>query len=218
MVLTGAADEQSARATMEAGADDLLLKPLDFAQLERKLIAAGRVTELHARLHDNARHDALTGLSNRLRLAEDLELLCGRVERYGHAYCVALFDVDDFKSINDEFGHQQGDEVLAAVAGVLRELSRDIDLPARYGGEELAVVLPQTDSEGAALLAERMREAVERLRVPRVGGHGSLHVTASFGVAAVPASARDKEALLRAADEALYRAKRAGKNRVVRAG
>ena len=81
-----------------------------------------------------------------------------------------MLDIDDFKQVNDEYGHQQGDEVLTAVAGVLRELSRDIDLPARYGGEELAVVLPQTDAEGAAQVAERMREAIEACRIPSLDG------------------------------------------------
>src|SRR5919109_920726 len=136
IVLTGAADEESARAAMEAGADDLLLKPLDVAQLERKLIAAGRVTALHRRLHDDARHDLLTGLGNRLRLAEDLEVLCGRVERYGHSYCVALFDVDDFKGYNDAAGHLAGDGVLRAVAQALQRQVRSGDAPYRYGGEE----------------------------------------------------------------------------------
>ena len=93
---------------------------------------------------------------------------------------------------------------------MLRELSRDIDEPARYGGEEMAVVLPQTEIEGAAQLAERMREAIEALRIPRLDGEGDLHVTASFGVASVPSSASDKDSLIAAADAALYRAKRGG--------
>jgi two-component system chemotaxis response regulator CheY len=115
VVLTGAADEASARAAMEAGADDVLLKPLDAADLERKLIAAERVTAMHRRLHADARHDPLTGIGNRLRLAEDLEAVCGRVERYGHAYCVAIADVDRFKAYNDAHGHPRGDDVLRAV-------------------------------------------------------------------------------------------------------
>ena len=105
---------------MEAGADDLLLKPLDVAQLERKLIAAGRVTALHRRMHADARQDTLTGLGNRLRLAEDLEALCGRVARYGHVYCAALFDIDGFKGYNDGAGHLAGDDVLRRVAARAR--------------------------------------------------------------------------------------------------
>jgi diguanylate cyclase (GGDEF)-like protein len=129
-----------------------------------------------------------------------------------------MLDLDDFKHVNDSYGHQQGDEVLAQVAGVLRYVTRELDTPARYGGEELAIILPQTDAAGAELLAERMRVAVEALHVPRVGGRGTLSVTASFGVAAVPESAPDHAGLIAAADAALYAAKRAGKNRVERAG
>jgi diguanylate cyclase (GGDEF)-like protein len=100
------------------------------------------------------------------------------------------------------------------VADVLRTLSRDIDAPARYGGEELAVILPETGLEGAVLLAERMREAITGIQVRGARGGGSLQVTASFGVAAAPESAFDREGLVAVADAALYRAKRAGKNRV----
>jgi diguanylate cyclase (GGDEF)-like protein len=128
-----------------------------------------------------------------------------------------MLDLDHFKQINDEYGHQQGDEVLTMVADVLRDFSRDIDAAARYGGEELAIVLPQTDAEGAEQLAERIREAVERLEVPRVDGDGSLRPQASFGVASLPESAATREGLIAAADAALYPAKRAGRNRVERA-
>jgi diguanylate cyclase (GGDEF)-like protein len=107
-----------------------------------------------------------------------------------------------------------GDHVLAAVAGVVRELSRDVDAPARYGGEEMAVILPGTDAEGALQLAERMREAIAALRVPKIGEGGHLQVTASFGAGSVPESAADKDGLIAAADAALYRAKRNGRNRV----
>jgi diguanylate cyclase (GGDEF)-like protein len=172
---------------------------------------------LHETVERQAVTDELTGLANARAFRSILEREIERSRRFQSSLGLVMVDLDDFKQVNDEHGHQQGDEVLASVAAVLREHSRDIDAPARYGGEELAVVLPQTDSEGAAQLAERMREAVERLRVPRVGGHGSLHVTASFGVAALPESAFDQEELVAAADAALYRAKRSGKNRVERA-
>jgi diguanylate cyclase (GGDEF)-like protein len=210
MVLTGAADEQAARASMEAGADDLLHKPLDVAQLERKLIAAGRVTTLHRRLHDDARHDPVTGLGNRLRLAEDLELLCGRVERYGHVYCIALFDIDDFKGYNDAAGHLAGDGVLRAVAQRLQREIRSGDALYRYGGEEFLVLLPEQSLESAALAAERLRAAVEALALPHPAG-GT--VTVSVGVAGTAEGCRPDE-LFELADQALYRAKADGRNRV----
>jgi len=211
IVLTGAADEESARAAMEAGADDLMVKPLDPAQLERKLIAAGRVTALHRRMHDAARHDALTGIGNRLRLAEDLEALCGRVQRYGHVYSVALFDVDKFKGYNDAYGHRAGDEALRAVAGALRDTTRSGDQVYRYGGEEFVVLLPEQSLDSAAHAAERLRAAVEALAIEHPGG-GPL--TVSAGVAGLEQPATGPDELLELADRAMYRAKEAGRNRV----
>ncbi len=173
--------------------------------------------DLHETVQLQAITDELTGLSNVRQLHEALDREFERGRRFDTPIGFVLLDLDNFKNINDTYGHLQGDEVLVQVAGVLRELSRDIDEPARYGGEEMAVVLPQTDVVGAAMLAERMREAIERLRIPRLDGQGDLEVTASFGVASVPSSASDKGSLVAASDDALYRAKRAGKNRVERA-
>jgi diguanylate cyclase (GGDEF)-like protein len=211
VVLTGAVDEATARAAMEAGADDVLLKPLDAADLERKLIAAERVTAMHDRLHADARHDPLTGIGNRLRLAEDLEAVCGRVERYGHAYCVAIADVDHFKAYNDAHGHPRGDEVLVAVATALRETVRTGDTVYRYGGEEFVVLLPEQTLDGARLAAERLRAAVEALALPHPGGGA---VTVSIGVAGLGDGSCAPDALFEAADAALYAAKEAGRNRV----
>jgi diguanylate cyclase (GGDEF)-like protein len=211
MVLTGAADEDSARVTMEAGADDLLHKPLDPAQLERKLIAADRVTNLHRRMHEDARHDTLTGLGNRLRLAEDLEALCGRVARYGHVYCVALFDVDHFKGLNDAAGHRAGDDVLREVAGALQREIRSGDAVYRYGGEEFLVLLPEQSIESAVLAAERLRAAVQQLALPHPAGDV---VTVSAGVAGLDDPSCDPAQVFELADQALYRAKAAGRNRV----
>jgi diguanylate cyclase (GGDEF)-like protein len=128
-----------------------------------------------------------------------------------------MLDIDDFKSINDTYGHQQGDLVLREVARILRENSREIDAPARYGGEELAVVLPQTDQNGAFNLAERVRAGIEELSLPVLDGGGTMSVTASLGVASLAGSAADADELVAAADAALYRAKRGGKNQTVRA-
>ena len=173
--------------------------------------------DLYATLQRQAVTDQLTGLSTRRQMDREIDRELDRRRRFGTPIGLVLLDIDDLKQANDRYGHPQGNEVLSAVAGVVRELSRDIDEPVRWGGEEFAVVLPQTDVEGAAELAERMRQAIERLRVPRLDGGGELHVTASFGVASVPESASDREELIEAALEALSCAKRAGKNRVERA-
>jgi diguanylate cyclase (GGDEF)-like protein len=172
---------------------------------------------LHETVERQAVTDELTGLFNRRRFQEAMATEVERSRRFGQPVGLVLLDLDDFKSVNDTHGHQQGDLVLREVARVLRETSREIDEPARYGGEELAVVLPGTDLEGAYNLAERVRAGIEELALPVLDGEGILRVTASFGVATLPGSAEDMRGLVAAADEALYRAKRAGKNRTVRA-
>ena len=173
--------------------------------------------DLHATVQREAITDELTGLANRRQMDRAIDREFDRRRRFGTPIGLVLLDIDDFKRVNDSYGHPQGDEVLIAVANVLRGLTREIDEPARWGGEEFAVVLPQTDARGAQELAERMRKQVEQLRVPRLGGGRELAVTASFGVASVPESAADSERLFEAAFMALSRAKRAGKNRVERA-
>jgi diguanylate cyclase (GGDEF)-like protein len=172
---------------------------------------------LHETVERQAVTDELTGLFNRRRFQEAMATEVERSKRFGQPVGLVLLDLDDFKAVNDTYGHQQGDLVLREVARVLRETSREIDEPARYGGEELAVVLPGTDLEGAYNLAERVRAGIEELALPLLDGEGALRVTASFGVATLPGSADDMRELVAAADEALYRAKRAGKNRTVRA-
>ncbi|WCB91591.1 hypothetical protein DSM104299_00263 [Baekduia alba] len=174
---------------------------------------------LHETVNRQAVTDELTGLSNRRRFQETMSAEVERSKRFGTELGLVMLDIDDFKSVNDSYGHQQGDLVLREVAKILRASSREIDEPARYGGEELAVVLPGTDLQGAHQLAERVREGVESLRLPILGDDDAepLRVTASFGAAALPASAEDVRGLVAAADEALYQAKRAGKNRTISA-
>jgi diguanylate cyclase (GGDEF)-like protein len=172
---------------------------------------------LHETVERQAVTDELTGLFNRRRFQEAMSTEVERSKRFGQPLGLVLLDLDDFKTVNDTYGHQQGDLVLREVARVLRETSREIDEPARYGGEELAVVLPGTDLEGAYNLAERVRLGIEELTLPVLDGEGALRVTASFGVATLPGSAEDLRDLVAAADDALYRAKRAGKNRTERA-
>ncbi|MFL5780066.1 MAG: diguanylate cyclase [Thermoleophilaceae bacterium] len=187
-----------------------------FAYLTGQAAVSIENVDLHETVRLQAVTDELTGLSNRNHFQETLDSEIERSRRFGTDVGVVMLDIDDFKQVNDTYGHPQGDLVLVEVGRVLRELSRDIDEPARYGGEELAVILPQTDLNGAELLAERMRSAIADLQIKRTDGDGVLHVTASFGVASLPACASDRESLIAEADAALYRAKRAGKNRVMR--
>ncbi|HEX2085023.1 MAG TPA: diguanylate cyclase [Solirubrobacteraceae bacterium] len=172
--------------------------------------------ELHETVQRQAVTDELTGLSNHRRFQEALASELERARRFETGIGLVMLDVDNFKQVNDTYGHQVGDRVLREVARVLRTESREVDEPARYGGEELAVILPAADLDGAYGLAERVRQGIASLEIP-VDGDGRLKVTASFGAAALPESAHDQGTLIAAADAALYAAKRAGKNRTVRA-
>ena len=171
-------------------------------------------------MHENTRREALTdeltGLANVRRFGDALSRELERTRRFSGQFSLML-DIDDFKRVNDEFGHQQGDVVLVEVARELRDQCREIDHVAGYGGEEMALILPETDLAGAVHLAERVRRAIARRPIGRLDGDGVIAVTASFRVAAVPESASDAQGLIAAADGALSRAKRAGKNRVATA-
>src|SRR5262249_18429924 len=128
---------------------------------------------LHETVERQAITDELTGLSNRRRFQETMAAEVERSRRFGQELGLVLLDIDDFKAVNDTYGHQQGDVVLREIAKVLRASGREIDEPARYGGEELAVILPGTNLEGAFELAERVREGIEKLRLPILGDDGA---------------------------------------------
>ena len=189
-----------------------------FAYLASQAAISIENVDLHETIQRQAVTDELTGLFNHRRFQEVMTAEVERTRRFGQELGLIMLDIDNFKRVNDTYGHLQGDLVLREVARVLRESSREIDEPARYGGEEMAVALPQTGIEGAFEFAERVRQRIEALQLPLLDAEGTLRVTASFGAASLPHSAKlDKDALVAAADAALYRAKRSGKNRTVKA-
>jgi diguanylate cyclase (GGDEF)-like protein len=187
-----------------------------FSYLAGQVARSMENVELHETTARRSVTDELTGLSNRRAFDDALAAEVERAKRFSTDVGLVLIDLDDFKLVNDTYGHPQGDVVLREVARVLRNSSREVDHPARYGGEELAAILPGTDLDGAFNRAERVRELIGQLRVPRLDGGGTLSITASCGVAAARAASADGRALVQAADNALYEAKRSGKNKSVR--
>jgi diguanylate cyclase (GGDEF)-like protein len=178
-----------------------------FANLAAIAIQNARTYE---EMERQAISDGLTGIHNYRHFHESLQAEVSRAGRYDEHFCLLMMDLDHFKLVNDTIGHQKGDDVLRAVAGVLRRCSRESDDLARYGGEEFTMILPLTTLEEAKTLAERIRASVALLDP----GHADLRVTMSIGVSAYPESATDSDGVLGAADAALLRAKAAGRNRV----
>ncbi|KRE76634.1 diguanylate cyclase [Arthrobacter sp. Soil761] len=220
MLLTSQGSRDDVLAGLEAGADDYVTKPLDPFVLHTRLLVAQRVTTLHAdlahyrtMLSHQARTDPLTGLSNRLKLTEDLQQLHARSLRYGEEYCLAMRDVDNFKSYNDIYGHQAGDFALQAVGAALATVARASDGVYRYGGEEFLLILPRQTLQGAKEMLERALHAVQTLNITH-SGDPTGHLTLSAGISAFADYHAEADNVLREADAALYAAKATGRNRV----
>ncbi|MEJ1964342.1 MAG: diguanylate cyclase [Gammaproteobacteria bacterium] len=227
LLLTGHLTTDDVVVGLGAGADDYVKKPANQAELLARLSAGSRIVTLEQSLREAKEKiellsvtDSLAGTFNRRYLNDQILKEVERARRYGHSLAAIMADLDRFKRINDERGHQTGDEVLRRFADCAKSLIRPSDWIARYGGEEFVIVLPETDAAGAATVAEKIREQCAAAPMPLASG--DLVVTSSFGVAALLPGSQSPDAaaaeLLREADAALYNSKHEGRNRVTIAG
>jgi len=227
--LSTRAEPKDVAAAIEAGGDDFLTKPVDEIILKAKLIAMQRIASMRHKLiavskdleqvnfilQRQAEVDGLTGLANRRLLDRHLTREIARCTRTLSPLSIIMADIDHFKAYNDHYGHIAGDSCLKKVAKVLGDtISRSNDLACRYGGEEFCIVLPDTDKQGVAHVAEHLRTKVEKLEIPHIKNGGV--VTLSLGTSTtVPEHGCTAEQLLEGADKALYEAKQGGRNKVV---
>jgi two-component system cell cycle response regulator len=206
---------------LEIGVNDYLTRPFDKCELNARVCTQIRKKRYSERLRDNVQMsiemaitDALTGLHNRRYMESHIGALIEQASARGKPLAVSLLDIDFFKSVNDTYGHDAGDDVLREFANRIRKSIRGIDLACRYGGEEFVVLMPETDLAVAAAVSERLRRRIasEPFRVQQ--GARQIEVTISIGIAAL-GGGDDAAMLVKRADQALFRAKRDGRNRVV---
>jgi diguanylate cyclase (GGDEF)-like protein len=220
IVMTDADDNTDRNLAFSNGANDFINKPIDEIELTARVnvhyTLSSTIRELeasHEALQQQATTDPLTKLENRRAFFDQAEELHALHNRYGSTYSVLMLDIDYFKKINDNYGHDGGDKVLIAIAAVLKDLTRGVDTVARIGGEEFAILLPDTNRLGSAVMAERVRSAIELHNLDIDGT--SLTITVSIGIASQDAEHTDSvRDLMRIADKRLYLAKDMGRNRI----
>ena len=211
LFLSGTSNAEDKIQGLDLGAVDYVTKPFDAFELRARVRAALRTKHLQDMLFEHAHIDPLTGLPNRRALMERLQSEWARIERHGGRLAFIMADIDHFKHFNDQYGHHVGDHLLQKVAGAIADQCRETDLPARFGGEEFAIVVPDEGTADAVHLAERCRREIAKTCI---AVHDEMiSTTASFGVADTRGVA-SLEILMQRADEALYRAKAGGRNLV----
>lgn len=211
LLLTGNTDSASVVMGMDAGADDYIRKPFHPAELKARLRSGKRIVELEEKLRRQATLDSLTGVLNRGAIMERFAIEMDRAYRDGANLCIAMVDLDHFKSVNDTCGHTVGDRVLCETASRMTSVLRPYDSAGRYGGEEFIIVFPKCDVAQAFSIAERVRRAISI--APVRTNWDAVSVTASIGIAEA-LRYRNADSVIRDADDALFRAKQAGRNRV----
>jgi two-component system, cell cycle response regulator len=213
ILLTSKGRKEDLIKGLEAGADDYLIKPFDHEELRIRIKIGERIISLERRILQLANTDSLTGVLNRRAFMERLQIEVDRALREDSPLSIVLADLDHFKSINDQYGHQTGDLVLQKFAEQLCALSRQYDFVGRYGGEEFTICFPGLDASNVALVAERMRRNVENLEIPISNPSQFIRFTASFGTASLCREYEEPlNALIARADETMYMAKREGRN------
>jgi two-component system cell cycle response regulator len=223
-ILALAESDNNARLVrgLEIGVNDYLMRPVDKNELLARVRTQIRKKRYTERLRDNVQlsiemaiTDALTGLYNRRYMENHLGTLIEQAASRAKPLTVLVLDIDYFKSVNDTHGHDAGDDVLREFAVRIRKSIRGIDLACRYGGEEFVIVMPETDMAVATMVAERLRRRIASEPFPIQQGSRAVEVTISIGIAALGGASDNAAQLLKRADQALYRAKRDGRNRVV---
>jgi two-component system chemotaxis response regulator CheY len=201
---------------LESGADDYVIKPFNYEELKLRLKIGRRIIELEQNIMRLANTDYLTGLLNRRAFLKRMTRELERCQRERAHLGIIIMDIDQFKQINDKYGHQVGDLVLQEVSATLVNSCRGYDFSGRYGGEEFILCLPGADKWSTYQIAERMRSSIECQKILLPDKKNYIKVTASFGVAAMlPDQPKSLDELIKQADDALYQAKNEGRNRVI---
>jgi two-component system cell cycle response regulator len=215
ILLTAKGRKEDVIQGFQAGADDFLVKPFDREELKYRVRIGERIIRLEQQILHLATTDSLTGVLNRGAFMERMEEEIHRSVRENSPLSLLLTDIDYFKKINDNYGHQTGDLVLQRFTDQLTRSSRPYDFVGRYGGEEFVVSLPGAGMPQSRAVADRMRKRVEEMKIMPQDGSEPIRITASFGAASLSMDLKENaDSLIKQADEAMYRAKREGRNRV----